>query len=78
MSIIICVFLTKMPTKRCSCGDCNSDSCYKWKKHMLGVNFVPFTRATKLKTKEDEDYGMECTPVALNYTQVRMIRHFHI
>ena len=42
---VICV---KMPIKRSSWGKCNSDTRYKHKEHMIGVDFVPFPKKKNL------------------------------
>ena len=42
---VICV---KMPIKRSSWGKCNSDTRYKHKEHMIGVDFVPFPKKKTL------------------------------
>ena len=40
-------FLYKMPTKRCSWGQCNSDSGYADRRQMEHVDFVPFPKPIK-------------------------------
>ena len=40
-----------MPTKRCSCGKCNSDSRYTDRPHMQNVQFVPFAKPKTNKEK---------------------------
>ena len=67
---VICV---KMPLKRCSWGKCNSDTRYKHKEHIIGVDFVTFPKKKKqLEACIESEWVKRCKRPSsqLNHTYV--------